>query len=112
MTHAIRWVRTRVLPLPAPARTSTGPSGAVTASRCASFRGLRIGDRSIVKQQQWTAEASLLGASLGVYLEGSDCTCQREQPVGLVAPGEATRRRLEPSGRTTPARTPGRGASG
>src|SRR2546427_9775715 len=29
---------TRVLPLPAPARTSSGPSPAVTASRCAGFR--------------------------------------------------------------------------
>src|SRR5688500_16935219 len=29
---------TRVLPLPAPARTSSGPSPATTASRCAGFR--------------------------------------------------------------------------
>ncbi len=47
ITQAMRCVSTRVLPLPAPASTSTGPSGAVTAARCASFRGLRIGDRSM-----------------------------------------------------------------
>src|SRR5581483_4939897 len=47
ISQTIRWVRTRVLPLPAPASTSTGPSGAVTAARCASLRGLRIGDKSM-----------------------------------------------------------------
>src|SRR5580698_10352337 len=46
-SHARRWMSTRVLPLPAPASTSTGPSGAVTAWRCASFKLLRIGERSI-----------------------------------------------------------------
>src|SRR3954451_2459858 len=34
---AIRCVRTRVLPDPAPARTSSGPSTCVTASRCGSL---------------------------------------------------------------------------
>src|SRR5215211_3989401 len=34
----MRWVRTRVLPEPAPARISTGPSPCVTASRCGSFK--------------------------------------------------------------------------
>src|SRR5256712_7515496 len=32
---------TRVLPLPAPARTRSGPSPAVTASRCGGFRSSR-----------------------------------------------------------------------
>ena len=39
---AIRYVRTRVLPLPAPARTSRGPSAVVTASRCSSLRRFRL----------------------------------------------------------------------
>ncbi len=30
---AIRWVMVRVLPVPAPARTQTGPDGATTAER-------------------------------------------------------------------------------
>ena len=38
---AMRWVRTRVLPDPAPATTSTGPSVARTASRCAGLRPAR-----------------------------------------------------------------------
>src|SRR4051795_8567026 len=36
-SQAIRWVKTRVLPEPAPASTSSGPSGCVTASRCGGF---------------------------------------------------------------------------
>ena len=34
----MRWVRTRVLPEPAPARTSSGPSPCLTASRCGWLR--------------------------------------------------------------------------
>ena len=37
----MRWVITRVLPLPAPARISTGPSVASTASRCCALRPAR-----------------------------------------------------------------------
>ncbi len=44
-TAASRWamrrVRTRVLPEPAPAITSSGPSVVSTASRCAGFRSSR-----------------------------------------------------------------------
>src|SRR5204862_4121286 len=43
---AMRWVMTRVLPLPAPARMRTGPSVARTASRCCGFRPLRRGESS------------------------------------------------------------------
>ncbi len=35
---AIRVVSTRVLPVPAPASTSTGPSSVSTASRCSGLR--------------------------------------------------------------------------
>src|SRR3954451_9501763 len=38
---AIRWVRTRILPDPAPASTSSGPSGCVTASRCGGVNPAR-----------------------------------------------------------------------
>src|SRR5438552_11388458 len=37
MSQAIRWVKTRVLPLPAPAKINSGPSSAVTAARCGGF---------------------------------------------------------------------------
>src|ERR1019366_5542842 len=38
---AMRWVMTRVLPLPAPARISKGPSMWLTASRCCALSPLR-----------------------------------------------------------------------
>ena len=38
---AIRVVSTRVLPVPAPASTSTGPSSVSTASRCSGLRPAR-----------------------------------------------------------------------
>ena len=41
ISQAARCVSTRVLPLPAPASTSTGPIGAVTAARCSSFSASR-----------------------------------------------------------------------
>src|ERR1019366_8682604 len=37
----MRWVSTRVLPLPAPAKIRRGPSGAATASRWAGVRAAR-----------------------------------------------------------------------
>src|ERR1035441_5630354 len=41
MIYATRWVMTRVLPLPAPARIRSGPSVCITASRCCAFSPLR-----------------------------------------------------------------------
>ena len=46
-SQAIRWAITRVLPLPAPASTRTGPRVAVTASRWAGLRGSRMTLRAI-----------------------------------------------------------------
>src|SRR5580698_10985978 len=40
---AMRTVSTRVLPVPAPARTSTGPSSVSTASRCSGLSPARYG---------------------------------------------------------------------
>src|SRR6266849_7650995 len=37
----MRWVSTRVLPLPAPAKINKGPSSAVTAARCGGFSPAR-----------------------------------------------------------------------
>src|SRR5438128_348106 len=50
---AMRCVITRVLPLPAPARMSTGPSVASTASRCWGLRPTRRGDSS--NSEVWCA---------------------------------------------------------
>ena len=46
-SHSTRCVSTRVLPLPAPASTSVGSSGALTACRCASLSGARMWETSI-----------------------------------------------------------------
>src|SRR6516225_6869118 len=43
-SHAMRVVRTRVLPLPAPARMSAEACGSVTAASCSGFRLARSGD--------------------------------------------------------------------
>jgi hypothetical protein len=37
-SHARRYVKARVLPLPAPATTNIGPAGAVTTANCSSLR--------------------------------------------------------------------------
>src|SRR5215472_5520034 len=44
--YATRWVSTRVLPEPAPATMSSGPSGAVAASRWTGFRPARSASTS------------------------------------------------------------------
>src|SRR3954470_1491189 len=46
--YAIRCVRTRVLPLPAPASTRSGPRSCRTASRWGSFRPSRRRDCAVV----------------------------------------------------------------
>src|SRR5688572_9536982 len=38
----MQWTRTRVLPEPAPASTSNGPSGCSTAARCSGFNAPRM----------------------------------------------------------------------
>jgi len=43
-SHAMRVVRTRVFPLPAPARISAGSGGKVTACCCGGLRPARSGD--------------------------------------------------------------------
>src|SRR6186713_1847298 len=48
--YAMRWAMTRVLPLPAPARTSTGPLVVVTASRWGAFRG-RSSDSAVTSER-------------------------------------------------------------
>ena len=56
----MRWVSTRVFPEPAPATTSTGPSVARTASRCAGFRSARYCSGEV------TAIESMVSAAVGV----------------------------------------------
>ena len=51
-SQAIRCVRARVLPDPAPARISSGPSPKVTASRCGPLRPAS-------RRSTWSAPASI-----------------------------------------------------
>ena len=53
MRYAIRWARTRVLPLPAPARMSNGPSVVVTARACSG-----LSCPTIAAARSWTAAAA------------------------------------------------------
>ena len=43
----MRWVMTRVLPLPGPARISSGPPGCETASRWGSFKASRMSRKEV-----------------------------------------------------------------
>src|SRR6266508_1294637 len=62
--YAIRCVRARVLPDPAPATISTGPSVCNTASACTGFRASTRGER--------TATALIVGAARRVSAERSE----------------------------------------
>ena len=61
---AIRVVSTRVLPVPAPARTSTGPSTASTAARCSLLSAARYAGR---------------GASVRIVADSSSATTARSK---------------------------------
>src|SRR5258705_4785861 len=59
-SHAIRVVRTRVLPLPAPARMSADACGKVTAASCSGLRFSRRGEAMKDRARQ----ASSLGQAV------------------------------------------------
>src|SRR5882762_3960517 len=62
ISHAIRCVSTRVLPLPAPAKISNGPSSAATAARCGGFSpSRRSTPRSAAVGELAKSRASLPG---------------------------------------------------
>src|SRR6201996_8871625 len=56
MSHAMRVMRTRVLPLPAPARMSAGSLGSVTAACCLGFR---LASRSGILEEDGECERTL-----------------------------------------------------
>ena len=60
--YARRCVRTRVLPDPAPAITRTGPTGSVTASRCA---GLSPSRSSVMRRRGGASGATSCGSLAG-----------------------------------------------
>src|SRR5213595_1187210 len=64
-SQAMRVVRTRVLPLPAPARISACSSGSVTAASCSGLRCSRCSDKALqlYKPPRPRARADALGAA-------------------------------------------------
>ena len=64
--YAIRWASTRVLPEPAPARISSGPSVVVTARACSGLRA-----RTICSSRALRAAASTAGSGGAVGTDGS-----------------------------------------
>src|SRR4051812_48422736 len=80
---------TRVLPLPAPAKTMSGPSACATARACGSLSSAST-DRSLPKpRQSESASGSLRGCPSGV---GDDCVAdvaRNALAMALVAGGEA-----------------------
>ncbi len=87
---ATRWVSTLVLPEPAPAITSSGPSTCNAASRWASFRSAR-------------------SSSCGVTVT---TRCYRRPPPSPGPDGTARRRPHRPSGRARPHLSAGIGVAG
>src|SRR4051812_7614681 len=65
--YAIRWVSTRVLPEPAPARMSSGPSPCVTASR---WGGVRPSSRASIAARGGAGDEPL-GEAGGIVADGS-----------------------------------------
>src|SRR3989338_6081539 len=87
-SQAIRGAMTRGLPLPAPASTSSGPSPAVTASRCGGFRSRRSASRSSTTRLYRRDRARLLdGDGLGEVA--------RLVHVAAEAHGDVVREELE-----------------
>jgi len=74
----MRYVITRVFPLPAPASTSSGPSAVVTAS---IWGGLRVAGSSSDSCAEWVVECAggvvvgepVVGDAIGIAVARSTC---------------------------------------
>ena len=67
----MRMVSTRVLPVPAPASTSTGPSSVSTASRCSALRPGEIGRAAARRGAGARRDAARHGGGRFGRLEGA-----------------------------------------
>src|ERR1700730_406855 len=72
ISQAIRCVSTRVLPLPAPAKISNGPSSAVTAARCGGFSPAKrsVARSAAGEEDRVNTEASLVSAAAAAHPTG------------------------------------------
>ena len=102
---AMRYVSTRVLPEPAPASTSKGPSTLVAASRCAGLRSSRSGvighsvysrggsDARRATRRNYSTNLIIENESL-VFLRHSSCTTSRSPCECWMLPQLLTYRKL------------------
>ena len=71
---AMRVVSTRVLPVPAPASTSTGPSSVSTARRCSGFRSVEIAVAPGTRRHRARGNAARRRGGRGAAGKGSRLT--------------------------------------
>src|SRR5439155_25320415 len=88
ISHAIRCVKTRVLPLPAPAKIRSGPSPAVTAARCGGLSPVkRSTPRSVAAGNVAKPKASLVATAAAAHATGGHVihvVVIRVRPVGRL----------------------------
>ena len=101
MRWATRVVSTRVLPVPAPASTSTGPSSASTARRCSSLRPREIARRRGRRGARATARrpARRGGRRRGCGSTGADRTGRARGAWRIIGAGAPTARDEKPAAR-------------
>ena len=88
----MRWVSTRVLPEPAPAMTSSGPSGWVTASSWTGFSPSSSGSSLLGEQRPAGPSASVIGPTLPTPCDGHGAAAALVSRRGSAPP---TDRRVE-----------------
>ncbi len=115
MRYAMRWARTRVLPLPAPARMRSGPSVVVTARACSGFRCPTISSARFaaasLRDASWAASRARRssGVSSGGVSPGSGASLE---PVRLRGRRCANVRLVDEGGPLGRVGAVGRGAGG
>src|SRR6516164_896706 len=84
ISQAIRWVRTLVLPDPAPATTSKGPPGWVTASACTGLRPASSADAALepVGAGEAVEAAEAVEVTLATVPDATDSDADASRPVG------------------------------
>ena len=102
--YAIRWARTRVLPDPAPARISSGPSVVVTARACSGLSARTICSSRAARAAALTAGSTTGGGAAGSFvsagasriqagssgtLAGASARSMKAVPVAVLAASAA-----------------------
>src|SRR6202011_1826894 len=95
INQAMRWVSTRVLPLPAPAKINSGPSSAVTAARCGGFSPARrsIARSAAGEEDRVNTDASLVAPAAAAHPPGGHLIPVVVVDVVSLLPGRLERLR-------------------